>query len=375
MISFLKGLAVFSGTIIGVGIFGLPYVASKAGFPIILAYFFFLTLIALVAHLMYAEVSLGMGKNHQFPGAVGMYLGPRWKKFTFFTTSLGLIGALLAYLIVGGNFLYLLLSSFLGGGVILYTLLFFALGALFIFKGVKHISAIELLLLVIFFLILGIFFTESAPFINVDYLKGINLEFFIFPYGVILFALWGSNIIPEVKDVVKGNKKTLKLVVVVGTLLAALTYLFFVYIIFGVTGPNTSKEAIFGLSNVLGNGMIKFGFVFGIITCFTSFITLGLTLKNMLFCDFGVPKKISWLIACFTPLLLFFIGAREFIDIIGLTGSFTIGIMGMIIVFLYKEFIKKKFKRKINPLAYLLPVAFALGVALEIVSFFVENIH
>ena len=32
VIDFFKALSVFLGTVIGVGIFGLPYVASKAGF-------------------------------------------------------------------------------------------------------------------------------------------------------------------------------------------------------------------------------------------------------------------------------------------------------------------------------------------------------
>jgi tyrosine-specific transport protein len=374
MIRFLKGIAVFSGTIIGVGIFGLPYVASKVGFPVILIYFLFLTVIALVIHLMYAEVSLGIKNSHQFPGAVGMYLGPIWKKITFITTSLGLIGALLAYLIVGGNFLYLLLSPIFSGNVIIYTLLFFGLGAIFIFKGVKDISIVELLLLILFFAILGVFFAKSFPSVNLDYLKTTDLKFFILPYGVILFSLWGSSVIPEVKSVVKGSRRILKSVMVAGTLLASLTYLLFIFMIFGVTGPETSKEAISGMAGVLGSGVIKFGFMFGIITCFTSFITIGLTVKNILFCDFCVPKNLSWLIACFTPLLLFFAGAREFIDIIGLTGTFSIGIMGIIIVFLYKEFLKKRFNRKMNPLAYFLPLAFIIGVALEIFSFFSENV-
>ncbi|MDD3399939.1 MAG: aromatic amino acid transport family protein [Candidatus Paceibacterota bacterium] len=374
MFNFLKGLSVFSGTIIGVGIFGLPYVASKAGFSVVLAYFLFLTVIAVVIHLMYAEVSLGMGKIHQFPGAVGMYLGPRWKKFTFITTSFGLIGALLAYLIVGGNFLYSFFSPSFGGGILLYTLLFFAAGAFFIFRGVKSISLIELFLLLVFFVILGAFFAKSMPHINIDYLKGADLSFFILPYGVILFALWGSNIIPEVKDIVKGSRKMLRRVAISGTLLASVTYLFFIYVILGVSGPDTSKEAISGLVQALDNGIIRFGFIFGVITCFTSFITLGLSLKNILHCDFGVNRKLSWLITCSLPLLLFFAGAREFIEVIGLTGAVAVGIMGIIIVFLYKEFILRKFNRKISRFAYLLPAVFVLGVALEIFSFFAENI-
>jgi len=49
---FLKALAVFLGTVIGVGIFGLPFVASKAGFFIVLFYFLFIILIAALAFFL-----------------------------------------------------------------------------------------------------------------------------------------------------------------------------------------------------------------------------------------------------------------------------------------------------------------------------------
>ena len=370
MLKFLKALSVFAGTIIGVGIFGLPYVAMKAGFLIVVFYFVLLTAIALVIHLMYGKVSLGTEGTHRLPGSVGIYMGSRWKKFTFLITGLGLAGAILAYLIVGGKFLNLFLSPIFGGSALIYTLIFFALGAIFIFRGIKSISLIELFLLFVFFALLVVFFFKALPFINTDYFKTLDVSLFALPYGVILFSLWGSNVIPEVKEILGGSAKLLKWVTIVGILLAAVTYLFFIYIILGVSGAATSKEAISGLAGALGNGIIRFGFVFGVITCFTSFLTLGLTLKKILWHDFGVGQNLSWLIACFFPLLLFFVGAREFIEIIGLTGAVAVGVMGIIIVLLYRKFLQVKFARKMNPLFYLLPIFFILGVLVETFYFF-----
>ncbi|GAI30415.1 unnamed protein product, partial [marine sediment metagenome] len=56
-IDFFKALSVFLGTVIGVGIFGLPYVALKAGFFVTVFYFLFMVLIAVSIHFLYAEVA------------------------------------------------------------------------------------------------------------------------------------------------------------------------------------------------------------------------------------------------------------------------------------------------------------------------------
>ena len=105
VINFLKALSIFLGTVIGVGIFGLPFVALRAGFFVVLLYFLVMILIAVLIHLLYGEVVLGTKKIHRLPGYVGEYLGEKWKKICFLVIVVGLMGALLAYLIVGGEFL------------------------------------------------------------------------------------------------------------------------------------------------------------------------------------------------------------------------------------------------------------------------------
>lgn len=372
MFKFLKVLSVFAGTIIGVGIFGLPYVALKAGFFVVAGYFVLMTLVAIVIHLVYGRIALETETPYRLPGYAGEYLGNFWKNSAFLVLGLGLTGALLAYLIVGGEFLTLLFSPYFGGNNLIYTLLFFAAGAYLIFRGIKNISQIEFALLLVFFAIILLFFVRAYSSINLDYLKNINLNYFVFPYGVVLFSLWGSAIIPEIREMIGRDGKMLKRVIISGILLATVTYLLFIFTVLGASGPFTSKEAISGLSQVLGDNIIKLGFLFGIITCFTSFLTLGLTLKKVFWYDFNFSPNLSWLIACFLPLLLFLAGLRQFIEVIGLTGAFAIGLEGLIIIFLYKEFLKKKLAQKMNPLFYALPAFFILGVALEIFYFVVR---
>ena len=112
MSAFWKALSVFVGTIIGVGIFGLPWVASKSGFLILLFYFLILAIVAIVVHLMLGDVIVKTPGKHRFPGYVKKYLGPRWGRVALIGICFGLFGAQLAYLLVGGGFLFNLLSPY-----------------------------------------------------------------------------------------------------------------------------------------------------------------------------------------------------------------------------------------------------------------------
>ena len=363
---FLKALAVFVGTIIGVGIFGLPYVASRAGFFIVAAYFLLMSFIIVLIHLLYGRVALGTKNAYRLPGFAGEYLGTFWKRISLIIIGLGLVGAVIAYLIVGGSFLESFFVPYLGGNNLIYTLLFFGAGAYLISRDIKSISRVELYLLALLLAIIIAFFVKAVPFIDLDNFKGMDLAFAALPYGVIVFSLWGSSIIPELEEMLDSDKKILNRVIVSGILLSAVVYLFFIIFVLGVSGSATSKDAISGLAGVLGNGIVRLGFIFGVITCFTSYITLGLTLKKILWYDFNLPKNFSWLLACFLPLGLFLLGVKEFISVISLTGALALGFEAIVIVFLYRAFLKQKLGQKMNSLLYALPVFFILGVFFEI---------
>lgn len=368
-IEFLKALAVFTGTIIGVGIFGLPYVAYKAGFWVVVFYFFFLTLLAIIVHFLLGEVSRDTHKIARIPGYAEEYLGKGAKNFSFVVSSLGLIGALLAYLILGGQFLYLFFSSFFGGIPLFYTLFFFIAGAFLIYKGIKSIAQFELLMLIVFIFILFLFFFRGLNFINLENFFTFNPYYITFPYGVIIFSLWGLALVPEVKEIVNRDRKKLRQVLSLGIIIAALCYLFFIVIILGASGINTSQDAISGFAKSIGDGIARLGYIFGLITTFTSFITLGLTLKKIFWYDLKLPETTSWFIACFTPLFLYFLGLKNFIDVIGLTGAISLGLEAIVVIFIYKSFIKKRFQRQAGYWTNFLIILFLIGIIFELFYF------
>lgn len=370
MSDFFKALSVFVGTIVGVGIFGLPWVAFKSGFFVLLFYFLLVAGVTIAVHLLLAEVIVGTEGKHRFPGYVQIYLGRYWAKIAFIVMCLGLFGAQLAYLIVGGGFLAGLLAPFFGGSNLVYVLIFFALASFLIYKGIKSITLTEFLILLLFLGLLVFFSFKAAANIDAANFLTTNFQFFILPYGVVIFALWGSAILPEVKEVLKNKKRPLKKTIYWGIFIVCLIYLLFTLMTLGVSGLATSQDAFSGLIPFLGTGIAQFGFLFGVITCFSSFLTLGLTLKKIFLYDIGLSHQSSWLLAVFLPLILFLVGFKEFIEIIGLTGAVAVGLEGFIIVLLYRAYLKKKLSLTMNPAYFLLSLLFVLGVVAEVYYLF-----
>ncbi len=369
---FLSAVAILAGTIIGVGIFGLPYVASKVGFGVVLIYFLVLGVLVTIIHLLFGEVALRSKIKRRLPGYAEEYLGKTAKRITFFSTIFGLTGVLLSYIIIGGEFLFSLLSPILGGHYLIYIFIFFSAGAWLIYTGIENISKTQLILLALFFVVMFVIFGRSFNYIEIRNLLTFDANYIFLPYGIVLFSLWGMALIPEVKEMLRGKEKLLKSLITISISLAVITCLFFIFLVLGVTGEQTSREAIYGLREVFGDWIVKLAFVFGILTCFTSFITLGLTLKKVYWYDFGISKNFSWLLACFIPLILYFLGLRDFIKVISITGAVMLGIEGVIVILMHA---KAKFKGKVAPaysifipkwLRYSLILFLVLGIAYEI---------
>lgn len=334
---FIFALATFVGTVIGVGIFGLPYVGAKVGFPVMVAFIIVMSGLAVVIHLFFGELAAKTSGLHRLPGYAEIYLGAGAKRATLIIQLLDLFGALLAYLIIGGQFLAYLFD----GSVYLYTFIFLLLGALLIWRDQKSIGTVELVLLVVFVLVVLFFAVIGFGHVESRNLSTVDWRYIFLPYGVVVFSLWGTSIIPEVKEMLNGDRIRLRKLVVWGIGISAAIYLIFMIVVLGISGVHTSTDAISGLRASLGDWVLKVGYMFGILTTFTSFITLGLTVKKLFWYDYGVPRKIAWFIAVTVPVLMFVSGLKDFITVIGLTGAVMLGLEGVIITIIYLK-IKKK---------------------------------
>ena len=364
----IYALSVLSGTIIGVGLFSLPYITSKVGILIMLGYFLVLGALAILVHLFFGELALQTPDFKRLPGFAKFHLGSWAEILAYVSTILGLFGAILAYLIIGGKFLENLLSPIFGGSNIIYTLLYFSLGAVLIYFGIKAVAKVEFWGLILFFVVLFLIFLKGKYFINIENLFLVNSQWsmvkshLFLPYGAILFSLWGAALIPEAEEMLGREKKLLKKIIPIAVLIPIFVYLFFIYLILGITGPQTTESALIGLRNILGDGTVSLALLFGVLTTFTSFIVLGLTLKKVFWYDLKLGKNLAWTATCIVPLILFLIGIRSFIGVISVVGGVMIGIDGILILLMYKKLTKKKF-------VYPLILIFLAGIVYEIIYF------
>lgn len=368
---FLQATTALIGTIIGVGIFGIPYAISLIGVVGALIYFAALGSIQLLQHLFYAEAAIATTDRVRLPGLVEKFLGKRAKSIVAVSTVFGFWAGQLAYILVGGTFLSLLLTPYLGGQEFYYQLAWAIVGSLVIYFGLEFVSKISFFttsgLLIAMLTVLAIGF----PHIRYDHFVVFAGRDFILPYGVILFALSGLAAIPEMEDVFQGKHRNYRRAIIVGTVLAAALTAAFGFVVWGITGPATTQDSVAGLRAALGRGITTLTSVFGFLAVTTSYFVSGTNLRSTFQYDYKLHKVPAWLLTVGVPVGIFFIGAKNFVSIISFSGAVFGGITAISVSLLYIAVTKKKLVKE-RPLgvplwaAYVSIAILALGAAYEI---------
>jgi len=166
-----------------------------------------------------------------------------------------------------------------------------------------------------------------------------------------------------------------KKAIVWGTLLPIFLYFLFILTVVGVTGQQTSPEAIQGLVEALENHTIIFGAIFGLLAVATSFLVVGLSLKKTFWYDYKINKYLAWVLTCSVPLIAYLCHLRDFIMVIGFLGA-TLGGLQMVLLILIYQKAKKTGQRqpeyslKLPALvSYGLILLLAIGVVYQIIYY------
>lgn len=335
MKNFIYAIATLVGTIVGVGIFALPFTARESGFFVTLFYLLALGGLVTLLHLMLGEIFLRTEGNHRIPGLVRLFLGESWYMLARITTILGVTGTLLVYLIVGGIFLSQIFAISTSTSVVIFWIVF----SLFILGG---FTLFELAEFVMSALLIGItFLTLGAAYSNITWGTLLSTpplgNNFLFPYGVVLFSLLGTAAIPVIHHILKPNLKYFRRVLVIGTLIPLILYIIFVTAIYGVSGNTTTPDAIQGFATIIGNGFVPFLYLFGFLAIATSYITLGRYAYDTYSLDFKLSRFSAALAALGIPLGLYFAGLENYIQIIGILGSILGSIEGILLLMIHKR--------------------------------------
>lgn len=320
---------------VGVGIFGIPFAFMKAGFGVGFLFLLLVGSMTLMMNLMYGEIVLRTEENHQIVGYAEKYSGKILKNVLFFAIALSMYSALLAYIVISGEFLNNIFSSIFYVSPFQYSIVFtFAVAGL-ILAGVKRFSPLELLLTSMFLAVVGLMFSFGFNKINPQNYLGFNANYWILPYGVLMFAFAGLPAIPIQRNILSGKESKLKKAITLSVLLVAILYFIFALTVVGISGEVTTPDAISGLFEFLGPRITFLGSLFGIIAVFSSFLMLGSAIMELYMYDYGFKKRYAWLMVVVPPFILFLAGIRSFIDIIDMAGAVAIGLESIVLVFMF----------------------------------------
>ena len=159
-----------------------------------------------------------------------------------------------------------------------------------------------------------------------------------FPYGLILYSLIGSLAIPEIINLLKKEKQELRLIKpisLVGTMIPALIYFIFAFGIFSAAGKNTTPDGLSGLLGIVPFALIYLASLMAFLEIITSYFVFEVSVFQTLRTDFKFKKKLALAAVVFLPLAFFFLGATDFLRLMGVMGSVLISLDSILVVLAY----------------------------------------
>jgi len=330
-------VSLLAGTIIGAGIFSLPYLVGRMGLVSGLFYFLFFGCVYYAIHRMYAELLLQSADSHQFSFVAERFLPRLAAKLLSNAVFLELIFVLVVYLILAPSFLSLL-APFSGTGAVF---LFWALGSLFLFARLAWIGWAEFSGVAAIVGIIGAILWKGwgAPML-VPAFAPLDLAGILLPIGPLLFSLSGRPAIARVveewrKGESSKNPFRLFRAIAWGTAIPVVLYALFVVGIVLIT-PLPSSDAISGLGELPVVFSIALG-ILGFLTLWTSYGMIAVNIRDTLRDDTRVGRFAALAIPIALPPILYLLGVNEFLGALSFTGSIFLGLEGIAIVWMWRR--------------------------------------
>lgn len=362
-------------TIIGAGMFSLPFLFGKAGIGAGIFYLLFFGVILALIHLMYADIIVRTPENHRFPGYVKIYLGKFGHWSSIFMAIFGALLSLTIYLVLSPSFINLIA---LNAPIIYVILTFWLLGSLAIFFNVNELTMLEFLIFIgmaaIVLAIFGFSFLMNGGLGKTANLPLFDLNNIFLPFGAVLFSMYGRSAIPALLGYFRNNGQSAaksKWPIIVGSAAPVIIYAIFVFGILGLS-DNVSEDAVSGLVGNLPVMILWIIGILGTISLWSTYIVIGRDIKKSLEHDFNFPLILSGAVVFIIPILFYFIGFRDFLRLVGFTGAIIIGLEGIFIILMWLKASKinsaDKIIIKLNPLIIIfLLLVFAAGIIYKVI--------
>lgn len=314
-LNFLEATGIIVGHGVGAGILSVPYLASHNSFRETVFILIFAYLVALVLHLIIAELSYN-NNGAQFVKCFDSEL---------FAGKIKTVLTWTAFILLGVSVI-VNVSAFLTGAAAVFAqwfglpdfvgiLIFYVLGAGVVFVGMKLVGICEKYAVIAMVVVMGVIFvatlmrgTEALP----TGWRGFNNALALF--GMISFSLSAVMSTPQVVKGLGGDKKRIRSSIALGLAVnASLIFLITLTTLLGTGGDVSEKGAFVDLARRFGGWVAVVGYVFTLLALATSFWANTLNLRDIVSEQTGWGRRLSWLIASLPCLVLAILGLDSFV--------------------------------------------------------------
>ena len=314
-LNFLEATGIIVGHGVGAGILSVPYLASHNSFRETVFILIFAYLVALVLHLIIAELSYN-NNGAQFVKCFDSEL---------FAGKIKTVLTWTAFILLGVSVI-VNVSAFLTGAAAVFAqwfglpdfvgiLIFYVLGAGVVFVGMKLVGICEKYAVIAMVIVMGVIFvatlmrgTEALP----TGWRGFNNALALF--GMISFSLSAVMSTPQVVKGLGGDKKRIRSSIALGLALnASLIFLITLTTLLGTGGDVSEEGAFVDLARRFGGWVAVVGYVFTLLALATSFWANTLNLRDIVSEQTGWGRRLSWLIASLPCLVLAMLGLDSFV--------------------------------------------------------------
>jgi len=323
-------LTIIAGTI-GVGFLALPYSIYHFGTFTGIIVLIIVGMLTIVTNIAYGDIITSDKGNRQIPGYVRKYLGDFPAHITTFFIITGYLGILLAYGIIAGSALRLLLfqigvklsASFLG--------LIFAISALFLTKyGMKIIAKVSSWAVIALILAIIILLVVSLPEVDFSNITSINLSSFSALFGVSIFAMYSAGSIPNIDEIIGYNKRKYRKAIIISNVLTIVIYVFFTLILSLSIGSKLTDELInsFTAKHLFASKLMS---ILTLLAVFTSFVSVSNNIKEVLTYDYKMPARVSTFLI--SSVLVWFLAFEvfDFGQLLSKVGNFALALQSLAI--------------------------------------------
>lgn len=302
------GILLITGTSIGAGMLGLPIAAAQLGFIGSLILLFTCWLVTIASAFLILEVNLWLPQNNNLITMARTSIGPLGQVVAWLAYLLLLYSLLCAYIAGGSDLLHILLEMIgldLPAWIasVTFTLLFGTV----VYLGMISVDKTNRVLMGIKFGTFFILIFFLLPLVSSDKLADGHLYYLTSASAitVTITAFGWAVLVPSLRVYFSGDIKKLKRVILIGSLIPLVCYIFWNAVIMGIIPlrGNDSLEYILNASNSTGNlvrilnhevdhhSIAIFIKLFTSVCVLTSFLGVALCLTDFLADGLHLVKK------------------------------------------------------------------------------------